>query len=364
MARLPDYIYSRILRPILFRFEPELAHRIAIAILARMPAFDPGMDPPELGQILWKLPFSNPIGLAAGMDKEIQAPRAWQALGFGFAELGTITPRPQPGNPRPRMWRLPAQRALINRLGFPSAGMHVAARRLTMARGRGLGIPVGLNLGPNRDTPPEYVPADYAGLMAVLAPLADFVVINLSSPNTPGLRDWQAPERLRTLIAAIRPDQSGGGENVYRRPMLIKLSPDLELSQVARLCDLIMELKLDGIVAANTTLAREDCGVTSVYEGGLSGEPLKLRARSLIREIYRHTAGLIPVIGVGGVSTAEDAYQHIRAGANLVELYTALVYEGPRVVRRIKQGLLALLERDRLNSISEAVGTTARETRS
>ena len=362
MARLPDYIYSRILQPILFRFEPELAHRIAIAILARMPAFDPGMDPPELGQILWKLPFSNPIGLAAGMDKEIQAPRAWQALGFGFAELGTITPRPQPGNPRPRMWRLPAERALINRLGFPSAGMHVAAHRLTTARGRGLGIPVGLNLGPNRDTPLEYVPADYAALMAVLAPLADFVVINLSSPNTPGLRDWQAPERLRTLVAAMLPDQPGAGQTPRRCPILIKLAPDLELSQVAKLCDLIMELKLDGVVATNTSLAREECGVTSVHEGGLSGAPLKLRARAVIREIYRHTAGRIPVIGVGGVSTAEDAYEHIRAGANLVELYTALVYEGPRVVTRIKNGLLALLERDRLNSISEAVGTSAWKT--
>jgi dihydroorotate dehydrogenase len=364
MARLPDYIYSRILQPVLFRLEPELAHRIAIAILARMPAFDPGMDAPELGQILWKLPFTNPIGLAAGMDKEIQAARAWQALGFGFAELGTITPRPQPGNPRPRMWRLPAQRALINRLGFPSAGMHAATRRLTMARWRGLRIPVGLNLGPNRDTPHEHVPADYAALMAVLAPLADFIVINLSSPNTPGLRDWQAPERLRTLVTAMLPDQPGAGQTARRCPILIKLAPDLELSQVAELCDLIMELRLDGIVATNTTLAREDCGVTSVYEGGLSGEPLKLRARAIIREIYRHTAGLVPVIGVGGVATAEDAYEHIRAGANLVELYTALVYEGPRVVSRIKQGLLALLERDRVNSISEAVGTTAWETRS
>jgi len=359
MARLPDYIYSRILQPILFRLEPETAHRIAIALLARMPALDSGMDAPELGQILWKLPFSNPIGLAAGLDKEVRAARGWQALGFGFAELGTITPRPQHGNSRPRIWRLPDERALINRLGFPSAGMHAAARRLTNARWRGLRMPIGLNLGPNRDTPQNHVPADYAALMAVLSPLADFIVINLSSPNTPGLRDWQAPERLRTLVSAIRPEQAGAAQPAHQCPILIKLAPDLEASQIAELCSLIKELKLDGMVATNTTLAREECGISSPYEGGLSGEPLKLRARAVIREIYRHTQGSIPVIGVGGVTTAEDAYEHIRAGANLVELYTSLIYEGPGVVDRIKQGLLALLERDRVNSISEAVGTSA-----
>ena len=358
MPLLPDYIYSRIMRPVLFRLDAERAHRVAIAILARMPALDPGIDAPELGQILWKLPFSNPIGVAAGMDKEIQAARAWQALGFGFAELGTITPRPQPGNPRPRMWRLPEQHALINRLGFPSAGMHAATRRLTAARWRGVSIPLGLNLGPNRDTPPAHIPADYAALMAVLAPLADFIVINLSSPNTPGLRDWQAPERLRALIAATLPDRSAGKDG-YRTPILIKLAPDLERTQLAELCALILELKLDGIVATNTTLAREECGVVCPYEGGLSGEPLKLRAREVIREIYRNVHGRIPIIGVGGVSNAEDAYDHIRAGANLVELYTALVYEGPRVVSRIKKELLTLLERNRNSSISEAVGSAA-----
>lgn len=362
MARPPNYIYSRILRPILFRLEPELAHRIAIAFLAAIPARDPGADAPELGQIIWKLPFSNPIGLAAGMDKEIRAVQGWQSLGFGFAELGTITPRPQAGNPRPRLWRLPQQHALINRLGFPNAGMHIAATRLTTARWRGLRIPVGVNLGPNRDTPFEHVPADYTALMAVLARLADFVVINLSSPNTPGLRDWQAPERLRKLVATMRleqPDSAAG----HRCPTLIKLSPDLELSQVPALCDLIQELKLDGIVAANTTLAREECGVTAPHQGGVSGEPLKLRARALMREIYRRTEGIIPLIGVGGVSTAEDAYEHIRAGANLVELYTALIYQGPGLVRRIKDGLLTLLKRDRLSSITEAVGSAVRESR-
>ncbi len=359
MAKIHDYAYSRILRPVLFRLNPEIAHRIVLGILRLLPGIDAGIDPPELGQILWKLPFSNPIGVAAGMDKEILAAHAWQSLGFGFAELGTITPRPQPGNPRPRIWRLPEHRALINRLGFPSAGMHNATHRITAARWRGVNIPLGVNLGPNRDTPREHIPADYAAMMAVLAPLADFIVINLSSPNTPGLRDWQAPERLRSLIAAIRPSPSGGGKGTNHSPILIKLAPDLEPAQLTELCDLNLELRLDGIVATNTTLAREECGVSCPYEGGLSGEPLKLRARAVIRRIYGRVGGRIPIIGVGGVSTAEDAYEHIRAGASLVELYTALVYEGPRVVTEIKRGLLKLLERDRLNSISHAVGTAA-----
>ncbi len=361
MAQLLNDTYRRVLRPILFRLDPELAHRIVLASLAGIPRIRRADDPPELGQTIWNIRFANPIGLAAGMDKEMRTVLAWQALGFGFVECGTITPRPQPGNPPPRLWRLPTHRALINRLGFPGAGMRVAANRLAKLRRRGIAIPLGLNLGPNRDTPPDSVPADYAALMATLGPMADFIVINLSSPNTPGLRDWQAPERLRTLIATILPERNDRSSGVAPRrcPVLIKLSPDLDSSQLAAVCDLILELGLDGIVATNTTLAREKCGVTSAYEGGLSGEPLKLRARAVIREIYRHTRGRIPIIGVGGVSSAEDAYGHIRAGASLVELYTGLVYEGPGLVGRIKKGLTALLKRDGLRSIAEAIGTGA-----
>ena len=361
MAQFLNDTYCRVLRPILFRLDPELAHRIVLATLAGIPQIRRAEDPPELSQTIWNIRFANPIGLAAGMDKEVRAVRAWASLGFGFVECGTITPRPQPGNPPPRLWRLPAHRALINRLGFPGAGMQVEADRLTKLRRRGIAIPLGLNLGPNRDTPPDSVPTDYAVLMATLGPMADFIVINLSSPNTPGLRNWQAPERLRTLIATILPERNDRGSAVAPRrcPVLIKLAPDLDPSQLAAVCDLILELGLDGIVATNTTLAREECGVTSAYEGGLSGAPLKLRARAVIREIYRHTQGRIPIIGVGGVSSAEDAYGHIRAGASLVELYTGLVYEGPGLVGRIKKGLTALLKRDGLRSIAEAIGTGA-----
>ena len=359
MAQFLDDTYCRVLRPILFRLDPELAHRIALSALAGIPQIRRADDPPELSQTIWNIRFANPIGLAAGMDKDVRAVLAWQALGFGFVECGTITPRPQAGNPPPRLWRLPANRALINRLGFPSAGMTVAARRLTKLRRRGIAIPLGLNFGPNRDTPPEGVPADYAALMASLGPMADFIVINLSSPNTPGLRNWQAPERLRMLIATILPDRTRVGSPAADRrcPVLIKLAPDLDASQIAGICGVILELELDGIVATNTTLAREECGVTSAHEGGLSGEPLKLRARAVIREIYRHTQGRIPIIGVGGVSSAEDAYGHICAGASLVELYTGLVYEGPGLIGRIKTGLTALLKRDGLHSIGEAIGS-------
>ncbi len=354
-------VYARVLRPLLFRLEPELAHRLALAALSCVPPIAGGDDPAELGQTLWDIRFANPVGLAAGMDKDVRAVGAWQALGFGFAECGTITPRPQPGNPPPRLWRLPAERALINRLGFPSAGMEAAARRLAILRRRGLKLRLGLNLGPNRDTPPEAVPSDYAALLARLAPMADFVVINVSSPNTPGLREWQAPERIRTLSAALATGAAATDQGRARRcPLLVKLAPDLDPSALADICRTALEIGLDGLVATNTTLAREECGVTSVHPGGLSGEPLKLRARAVIHEIYRYTEGRIPIVGVGGVTTADDAYQHIRAGARLVELYTGLIYQGPGAVARIKKGLLEMLRRDGMRSIGEAVGSAAR----
>src|SRR5271170_6363954 len=192
MRLVSDKAYQRLIRPILFRLDAETAHRLTLAILARWPTRQPIADPPELAVNLFGLRFANPIGLAAGMDKDARAITAWQSLGFGFTELGTITPRPQPGNPRPRIWRLPNHQAMINRLGFPSEGMEVAAKRIEAVRRRQLGMRIALNFGPNKETPPEKVAADYASLIARCGSLADFVVVNLSSPNTPGLRDWQA----------------------------------------------------------------------------------------------------------------------------------------------------------------------------
>lgn len=358
MTASGDAFYRRVLRPLLFRLDAEWAHRLTLAMLAMLPTRPAAeADAPELALAPWSIRFSNPVGLAAGMDKDARVPAAWEALGFGFAELGTITPRPQPGNPRPRMWRLPEDRALINQLGFPSAGMEAAARRLGRARRRGARIRLGLNFGPNKDTPPERAAEDYAALVGRLGAMADFIVINVSSPNTPGLRDWQSPERLSPLL---RPILDSAARFEPRRPVLVKLAPDLEPSVLAAICETAAALGLNGIVACNTTIARDAVGVRSELAGGLSGAPLRDRSRAVIAEIYRRTGGAMPIVGVGGISSAEDAYGHIRAGATLVELYTGLIYEGPAVVERIKAGLLGLLRRDGIRSIAEAVGTASR----
>ncbi len=362
MERILGAGYRGLLRPLLFRLDAELAHRLTLAALARVPALTPAADPPELATEVCGLTFTNPLGLAAGMDKDARAITAWNALGFGFAEIGTVTPRPQAGNPRPRMWRLPTQRALINRLGFPSEGIASVAPRITHARDRGLRLRLGLNLGPNKETPVEQVAQDYAALTRAAAPLADFIVVNVSSPNTPGLRDFQAPERIRTLIDAIRtatarPESLEGTAGLP--PILLKIAPDLLPSMIDDICDAAIALRLDGIVATNTTLQRAAVGVESTLPGGLSGAPLRDLARAVIKRVHRRSGGRLAIIGVGGVASAEDAYAHIRAGANLVELYTGLIYQGPGVVRTIKQGLARLLARDGFRSISEAVGTAA-----
>ncbi|HUY26243.1 MAG TPA: quinone-dependent dihydroorotate dehydrogenase [Candidatus Binataceae bacterium] len=344
----------KLARPVLFRCDAEAAHRMTLAMLSTWPLLAPPADPPELRVKLWDLEFSNPVGLAAGMDKDAVAAAAWQGLGFGFAELGTVTPLPQPGNPRPRVFRLPQHHALINRLGFPSDGMEAVARRIERMRARGIALRLGLNLGPNKDTAAERVAGDYAALVARMAPCADFIVINVSSPNTPGLRDWQSPARMREIVAAI----TGAMQPAARRPpILLKVAPDLEPGDLHRICDTALELALDGIVATNTTVARDAVGVASDQTGGLSGAPLCGSARAVIGEIHRHCAGRLKIIGVGGVASAEDAWQHIRAGASLVELYTGLIYAGPGVVATIKDGLVALLRREGFRSISDAVGT-------
>ena len=347
-----DAIYQ-VLRPGLFGLDAETAHRLTIAMFSTVPVFPIARDAPELGIKLWGMDFSNPVGLAAGMDKDAVAIGGWQAVGFGFAELGTVTPRPQPGNETPRVWRVRDRRALINNLGFPSAGMEAFARRIERVRKGRLRIRLALNFGPNKDTPMEQVAADYASLMARVGALADFVVINVSSPNTPGLRNWQSPERMREIFHAMR---ESAPEAVERTPILLKVAPDLERNDLFRICDMALELKLNGIVACNTTIARAAVGVSSVHPGGLSGPPLKIRARELIRDIYTHTRGQIPVIGVGGITNATDAWLDIRAGASMVELYTGLVYEGPALVGKIKSGLLSLLRREGFRSIGEAVG--------
>jgi len=368
----PHNAYTRLLRSLLFRLDPETAHRLTIAALSLTPPLRRANDSPELATTVFGVTFTNPVGLAAGVDKDARALAGWNALGFGFAELGTVTPRPQPGNAPPRMWRLPANNALINRLGFPGEGMEAAAGRLLRARYGPLrrvgneanpAIRVALNFGPNKDTPPDRVAADYGALTRRLAPFADFIVVNLSSPNTPGLRDWQAPERMRAIIEAVRVAISADHR---RPPILVKIAPDLELAQLSAVCATALELAPEGnvggnggigIVATNTTLKRGEVGVIAPFEGGLSGAPLLARSREVIAQVYRETHGRLPIIGVGGIASAEDAYGHIRAGASLVEFYTGMIYRGPGLAREIKRGLVRLLARDGFRSISEAVGS-------
>jgi dihydroorotate dehydrogenase len=352
MRALYDFAYT-LFRPLLFRIDPEQAHRLTLAFLRHVPQFGFRHDPTELQTSAFGLTFPNPLGLAAGMDKDATAVRAWKTLGFGFAEIGTITPRPQSGNSLPRIWRLPEHHAMINRMGFPSDGMDKVGSRLRQTRATPTRMRIGVNLGPNRDTPSERVPEDYAALIGRLSAHCDFIVVNLSSPNTPGLRNFQAPERMRRVIEALR---RACGEIGVEPPLLIKLAPDLEIMMMAEICAAAIELRLAGIVATNTSLDHVALGVVSRFDGGLSGQPLKLRSREVIASIYRLTRGRLPIIGVGGIASAEDAYGHIRAGASLIELYTALIYHGPGLVSRIKSGLRELLRGDGFRSIREAVG--------
>jgi dihydroorotate dehydrogenase len=347
-----DYAY-RLFRPVLFRMDPERAHSLTLALLRHAPQFGAHNDPPELRSSSFGLTFSNPLGLAAGLDKDARAVHAWETLGFGFAEIGTVTPRPQNGNPRPRIWRIQEHHALINRMGFPSDGMEQVASRLTEPNANIRRLRIGVNLGPNSATPPERVPQDYAALIRRLAMVADFLVINLSSPNTTGLRDFQAPERMRKVIQTVR---GACAEIGLHRPLLIKLAPDLETMMLGEICAAAVELELAGIVATNSSLDHAALGVASGLDGGLSGNPLKLRSRETIGIIYQLTGGRMPIVGIGGIASAEDAYGHLRAGASLVELYTGLIYHGPGLPCRIKSGLLDLLRHDGFCNISQAVG--------
>jgi dihydroorotate dehydrogenase len=354
MLPLVDGAYRSILRPILFRLDPERTHRFAIRVLSGISTRKRASDPPELRTNILGLEFTNPVGLAAGMDKDAHAVGAWQRLGFGFAEIGTVTPRPQPGNHYPRIWRLPQHRGLINRLGFPSDGMEIVASRLEAVRRNKFPVKIGINIGPNKNTPADRVVEDYAALTSRVAALADFLVINVSSPNTPGLRELQAPARIKAITEAVRSAPQRQGRKI---PVLIKIAPDLSGEDLDRIADTALELRIEGIVATNTTLQRKNLGISCNLEGGLSGAPLKQLSRRTIARLHRRLHGAISVIGAGGIASAEDAYAHVRAGASLIEIYTALIYQGPLIAYEIKRGLVRLLARDGFRSISEAVGT-------
>jgi dihydroorotate dehydrogenase len=341
--------------PLLRRIDPERAHRLALAALKAGLIAHLTPDPPILAQTLFGLAFPNPVGLAAGFDKDGEVYRQTLRLGFGFVELGSVTPKPQPGNPRPRLFRLTADRAVINRMGFNNRGIAAMAERL-QGRDSARGI-IGVNLGKNKDQPDAA--ADYAAGAQALGPLADYLVINVSSPNTPGLRALQSRDALAALIAAVLDARA----QIKRRPpLLLKIAPDLTEADRQDIAEVALGSGLDGLIVSNTTIARP-AGLdprTAQEAGGLSGRPLFQPATETLRDLYRRTEGKLPLIGVGGIASAADAYAKIRAGASLVQLYTALVFEGPGLVPRIKHGLAALLARDGFANIAEAIGADHR----
>ncbi len=341
-----------LVRPLLFLLSPEAAHGLAGGLLRLRgaPRAVPGANP-ALAQRLWGIDFPTPLGLAAGMDKgDVLAP-AWFRLGFGWVEIGTITPRPQPGNDRPRLFRLVEHRAIVNRMGFNNAGAAaVAARLADLAPMPG---PVCVNVGRNKATPNERAAEDYVAAFRALAPYAQLASINVSSPNTPGLRALQS--ELGALVAEVIKARDALPKRI---PVLVKLSPDEPDDRLVEIARAAEAAGADGIIATNTTLDRS--GVQghprAAEQGGLSGAPLKERAQHVCKLLYR--AVKVPIVGVGGIFTAEDAYARLRAGASLVQLYTALVYEGPGLPRRINEGLTRLLARDGL-TVRQAVGADA-----
>lgn len=354
-----------LVRPLLFALDAELAHGVVTAgvrLAASLPGFGPverlvtRYEHPALRQTLWGMEFPNPVGLAAGFDKDGLLVDPLLGLGFGFVEVGTVTPRPQPGNPRPRLFRLPRDKALINRMGFNSRGaLHLAMRLAERKRRPGL---VGINLGKNLETPLDEAVADYLTCMHAVYPHCDYLVVNLSSPNTPGLRRLLEKDALARLAGIIRQERDKLNQTSGRRvPFLIKIAPDLSEGALADVVEAALGAGVDGLIATNTTTSRQGLhGKFRDEAGGLSGYPLQAEALRAVGLLRRLAGPKLPLVGVGGIGGAEDAYRLIRAGASLVQIYTALVYRGPALVRRIKRGLVKLLQRDGFSSIGEAVG--------
>lgn len=336
------------LRPLFFRLDPERAHNLTLALLLAMPARQTAPADPMLTIRVAGLDFPAPVGLAAGFDKDGLVAHKMHGLGFGFAELGTLTPRPQAGNPQPRLFRLVEDRAVINRMGFNNGGQAAAIERLSR-RARGGGI-IGINIGANKDATDRI--ADYATGVRAMAPLADYLTVNISSPNTPGLRALQDKGALDALLAAVMDARGPSGP-----PIFLKVAPDLEHADITGIAEASLTHGIDALIVSNTTIGRPALRSTHAGEtGGLSGAPLHDLSLQRLRDFRNAAGGALPLIGTGGIATAEQAYARIRAGASLVQLYSALVYEGPFLARRIHAGLKNLLARDGFTNVAEAVG--------
>lgn len=340
------------LRPLLFRLDPEQVHHLTLTLLRWAGMFPParallrvlfGVSDPRLAVEVFGVRFENPVGLAAGYDKNGIAVQGLRALGFGHVEVGTVTLKPQIGNPRPRIFRVPEAYALVNSMGFPNDG--VDALKLTRA-----GVRIGINIGKGKDTPLERAAEDYGELLRRVHAQADYVAINVSSPNTPGLRDLQSRDAIRDLLQAVTRTHEHLPSRV---PLLVKISPDLSDAQIDDMLTAIFDYGLDGIIATNTTLNPEGVSASRFPYGGWSGEPLRAHSTEIVRYIAKHTRSKLPIVAVGGIRSGADALEKLRAGAHLIQIYTGLVYRGPGLVREINRALLQACEAERARSVDE-----------
>ncbi len=341
-------------RPFVFKIDPETAHGLTIKALKRGAVRTcKSIDEPMLHQDLFGLSFKNPVGLAAGFDKNAEVIDPILGLGFGFTEVGTVTPKPQAGNPKPRVFRDPKSESVINAMGFPNEGLDVFTQNFENSKRDGV---VGINIGMNKD---QASPADdYCDLIRALAPKADYLTVNISSPNTPGLRDLQKKDALLELLDAMMGARRDACGDDRPPALLVKLAPDLDDAQQAEIADALLEASVDGVILSNTTLDRPDY-LPERYrdrKGGLSGQPVREKSTAIIRNFYKLTEGRLPIIGVGGVQKAAHAYEKIKAGASLVQLYTGMIYEGPEIAYHINSGLVELLKEDGFSSLKDAVG--------
>jgi dihydroorotate dehydrogenase len=364
-----SWCYRQLIRPILFQSDAEEIHGHTLHALSWASrnelvcdAVETFLGTPPLPIELFGLRFPNPVGLAAGMDKLGEAVPAWAALGFGFSELGGVTWHAQPGNPRPRIFRAIRDEAIVNRMGFNNDGAVALAEQLTQWRtaGRWPKHPVGINLGKSKVTALDQAAGDYASSFGVLRDVADFFVVNVSSPNTPNLRQLQEKAALDEILAALQAE-NGGGRNRRPKPILVKVAPDLTFEALDEILQLVSPRQIAGIVATNTTIARPESPNATEQKayaeaGGLSGRTLRARSTEVIRHLYRQTRGQLPIIGVGGIFDADDAWAKITAGASLVQVYTGLVYEGPDLARAIVNGLRQRLMQKGWSTLSQAVG--------
>lgn len=349
-------MYKHIILPLLFRFDAETIHH-TITRLLKIALAIPGvsalcrkfyvLEDKRLARTVFGLTFSNPVGMAAGFDKNAELISELSDLGFGFVEIGTVTPKPQPGNPRPRLFRLKADEGLINRMGFNNKGAGPAAERIRhFSRNRGeRRVIIGGNIGKNKDTPNENALNDYLISFRELFDAVDYFVVNVSSPNTPGLRDLQESEPLTRLLSAL---QQENRQRPAPKPILLKIAPDLTNGQLDDIIVIVAETGIAGVIATNTTISRDGLrtdseDVAQIGAGGVSGRPLRERATDVIRYLHEKSGGAFPIIGVGGIASAQDAQEKLRAGASLIQVYTSFIYEGPGLAKRINQALLSEL---------------------